>query len=397
MSALLEQQQMQQPGGYLLEPPDYAEPYSKEEFVNPRGLMFAGLLSDVGGYLASGGRQPLRNSGLNMWMQANQYNARLKAANQSARDRNAQMQMNYGQQMEMDRQRLEAQQGNYDSMAAHRLAQQQQAANKAAMAQQQGMMPPGLSDKSIQERMMGLLTRPDVTPSDPAWQAAWSYMSTPQTTTNELTGEVFTRPPMDMSFSIYKPEGGAQPDRPEGRVRTADQEAYNKLQESVVPVSNSFKRLQQAVKEGGPSVFGEQASRLDTMKTEMMVGLKELATLGALDAGVERVIDDLIGDPTAIEYQLPGGQKRLEAKLEQAGRYLQDQIDVKFSGFDDTAVDKREKPDLINSADEAALEAALQKYAPESGGGTPELLRAPTASPVSQADIDRLKQRRAGN
>lgn len=96
-----QQAQMGQPAAFNAgPPPEFTAPYTDEEKLNPRALMFAGLLSDMGGYLASGGMRPMGNTGLNMFMQAQKYNAGQKAANQAAQQKHYQQQMAYQKQMQ---------------------------------------------------------------------------------------------------------------------------------------------------------------------------------------------------------------------------------------------------------------------------------------------------------
>ena len=94
--ALLPEQEPQQ-YGYLGAPPEYVEPYSQSERLSPTKMMWAGLLSDIGGYLGSGGMRPMGNTGMRMYMQANQMNNRQQAANAQAKNQHWRDQMAYGQ------------------------------------------------------------------------------------------------------------------------------------------------------------------------------------------------------------------------------------------------------------------------------------------------------------
>ena len=72
-------------GPQLQAPEQYQPIYGDEQLLNPKRLMWAGLLSDLGNYIGSGGRQPMQGLAMKNFQQASQYNNRLTAANQAAK------------------------------------------------------------------------------------------------------------------------------------------------------------------------------------------------------------------------------------------------------------------------------------------------------------------------
>ena len=111
----------------LIAPPAFQAPYSDDQKINPRRMLWGNMLVDMGNMFGSwngaGFQRPMTGAGIKAFQQAKMQNAKMDAANQAAQRQSWQDQNAYAQQMWQREQK--AQPDLTTKMKEYQLAQQQ--------------------------------------------------------------------------------------------------------------------------------------------------------------------------------------------------------------------------------------------------------------------------------